>query len=447
VLASRGRIGVAAFRRGTAGHPAACGQKPHISLDSAKRLLKTLQDAMLCGMHSANIILSYVKVIVWPAVAVFTFWLFRKQLRTLILSAKKLTAFGAEAEFDDLEGRIRKTESQLGQSSSELEGSSSPLEDKEVRKGQESIAVLSYVELEDIISLDPIQAAVECTQRLQAAINEILKHFGVPQNLANPENAGDIMAKITDVSQWSDYLPLVNELDRATDVLSALQSGPRWLHIVNDQGFDANVVYLRDSAEKITSAVYRLSRVLPALMSRSLKSVSGKPVHSLSVAIYVDGESDNMKSVLDRVDKLVEVLGYGEHISEINERGSWFRRFTAALRSDISITIAVSAQAQAERALELAYIDQHHADVDQATSQALLQVLKSLDNIPIACIRVGSLLIVKSQARNGPSIIARTLSHREMLILDLNPEIIRAPDRIFERLENGIGGISSDELS
>jgi transcriptional regulator NrdR family protein len=385
-------------------------------------------------MRWADVVLDYLKVVVWPVVAITVIFLFRSQLRTLILHARKVTAFGAEAEFSDLEKRVKQTERQLDQSSDDEEKSQSSDISAVVWPELETVDSLSYIDLTSLDSLQPIAAAVELTGKLTVAVSRVLKYFGVPETIVDATSAGAIMAKLTGIDQWSEFLPLVDELVRAAKVLDACQDSPIWLNIVPDRGLDANTGVLRDSAKKVGGAAYRLAKALPTLVERSVRSMSDKPMRTLSVAVYVDGNPDAMSNVLERVDQLVQILGYGDHIDEINEQGSWFRTFTSKVRSQISQDEVQAIYGQAERALEIAHLDLRQAELDVQTADAVMKLVRSLDDVSNAVIRVGSLLIVKQSSPTGPTIVARTLSQVEIRAMEQYPEIIRQPNNVLEEL-------------
>jgi hypothetical protein len=141
-----------------------------------------------------------------------------------------------------------------------------------------------------------------------------------------------------------------------------------------------------------------------------------------------------LSNVLERVDQLVQILGYGDHIDEINEQGSWFRTFTSKVRSQISQDEVQAIYGQAERALEIAHLDLRQAELDVQTADAVMKLVRSLDDVSNAVIRVGSLLIVKQSSPTGPTIVARTLSQVEIRAMEQYPEIIRQPNNVLEEL-------------
>ena len=60
----------------------------------------------------------------------------------------------------------------------------------------------------------------------------------------------------------------------------------------------------------------------------------------------------------------------------------------------------------------------------------------SLKEIPEACIQVGSLLLVKITGNGKTMVIARTLTAKELKLLEENQPMLGCPDRILEWLNN-----------
>src|SRR5262245_15782249 len=170
-------------------------------------------------MRWADIVLSYLRAVAWPVVIIIAIWLFRRQIKTLILSARRVTAFGAEAEFADLEKRVKQTESQLGEPINHEEKPQLSGADIAHRSEPGTVGSISYIDLGNLDSLEPIPAAIQVTKKLQEATSKVLKYFGVPDNAIDPTSAGAILAKITGVEQWTEFVPLVDELGRAANVL------------------------------------------------------------------------------------------------------------------------------------------------------------------------------------------------------------------------------------
>jgi hypothetical protein len=161
---------------------------------------------------------------------------------------------------------------------------------------------------------------------------------------------------------------------------------------------------------------------------------SSSHVNRISVAAYLDGSPYAMRQVLDRVDKLVRALGYGDPIDEEIESGSIFRRYFASIRKGFSSAQVQERASKAERALELLTIDSKQAQVDGQAAAAVQSLVSSLSEIPTACVRVGSILLVKYTSIDGAVVLVRTLSQAEIRALERFPEIQRRPDKVLDAL-------------
>lgn len=146
-------------------------------------------------------------------------------------------------------------------------------------------------------------------------------------------------------------------------------------------------------------------------------------------------------AVADRVfvavDALMLELGYGTPVDTQIHRGSFFRR-SRAVRRLMSSTEFMGRLQKVERAIELAQLDKRQAEVDGVQSEAVARLLEVLQEVASACIRSGSVLIIKYDAGQGPVVIARTLSPVEVHTLDRFPEIQTDPRKALEALATAV---------
>lgn len=154
----------------------------------------------------------------------------------------------------------------------------------------------------------------------------------------------------------------------------------------------------------------------------------------ISIVVYLDTEDDRVISgVLSRVDILRSLAGCGGPERDISvQRGSIFRRSWAAVRRGLSSRDARDRLAKVERAIELRVLDQHQAQVDQMEAAAVNALIVALHNVPRACIRIGSILLVKYGNEAGePIILVRNLSQAEIRALERYPEIQSKPENVL----------------
>jgi hypothetical protein len=153
----------------------------------------------------------------------------------------------------------------------------------------------------------------------------------------------------------------------------------------------------------------------------------------VDVVTYLDtNDEKTINQVLARINDLVETLGYKQRDDADVERGSIFSRGSAG--SQQAVNELKSALAKAERALELAQLELRQAEVDSKEAQAVNALIASLDEVPRACIRVGSVLLIKYPLGTEPLIIVRNLTQLELHALGRFPEIQKNPERVLETL-------------
>jgi cold shock CspA family protein len=154
-----------------------------------------------------------------------------------------------------------------------------------------------------------------------------------------------------------------------------------------------------------------------------------------AIDAYLDTDDlSRAHSVLAALDELADLLGYERPADEEIRRGSIWRNAKAALKQGVTSEEVTSRLVKVERALELAMIDERQAEVDVKTAEAVEKLMSGLQDIPQACMRVGSLLLVKYQDQHGPVLLVRSMSQLEVRALERYPEIQQHPHTVIEAL-------------
>jgi hypothetical protein len=155
----------------------------------------------------------------------------------------------------------------------------------------------------------------------------------------------------------------------------------------------------------------------------------------ISVAIYLDTDDRKISSrVFQNVDAIAQYLGYGKPEDVETKRGSIFRKWTAKARKAATSEEMRERLDKIERAIELQGLVLPQADADLKSAQAVSGLIKDLAEIPSACIRIGSLFLVKYQTSHGPVLLTRNLSIKEIQALERFPEIQKEPSKALELL-------------
>jgi tetratricopeptide (TPR) repeat protein len=170
----------------------------------------------------------------------------------------------------------------------------------------------------------------------------------------------------------------------------------------------------------------------------------GGAADSVAVDAYLDtNERSVAQRVLDALDEIALLLGYEGPTEEQWFNGSIWRRARAIRKNGLTGDEVRSRLVKIERALELAYLDARQADVDARTAEAVTRLIVSLGDVPNACLRVGSILIVKYSEDGAPVVLTRNLSQIEIRALERLPEIQTNPRRVLDALATAIASLPS----
>ena len=155
----------------------------------------------------------------------------------------------------------------------------------------------------------------------------------------------------------------------------------------------------------------------------------------ISVVIYLDSDdASTVEQIVRYVDELVELLGYDGPIRPIIEHGSFWRRSLAKIKVAFTSDEVRDLVAKAERVVEVHYLDSEQADVDNKMAEAVSNLIAALADVPTACIRTGSILFIKYSGPQGPVILSKSLTPREVKTLERFPGIQQEPNKVLEYL-------------
>lgn len=166
----------------------------------------------------------------------------------------------------------------------------------------------------------------------------------------------------------------------------------------------------------------------------------------LEIVIYLStSHAEEIEAVLASVTSVKDLLGCGPEEDITVVYGSIFRRSRAWLSKVASSTDFQDRLAKVERAFELAALDGRQADYDSQEVATVRDLIESLQDISNACIRVGSILLIKYSVAGEPVVLMRNLSQVEIRALERFPEIQQHPERAFQALAAAIEAM--DEMS
>lgn len=115
--------------------------------------------------------------------------------------------------------------------------------------------------------------------------------------------------------------------------------------------------------------------------------------------------------------------------------GSWYKRFLARSKEALSSEEVVSRLKEVEYAIEVKVL-KDQSEVDKNQSEAVLNILKGIENTPNAVIKIGSILVIKitNPGTNTPSIQVRTFAIKELHFLNKNPHLTSCPADLLDAL-------------
>ncbi len=135
-----------------------------------------------------------------------------------------------------------------------------------------------------------------------------------------------------------------------------------------------------------------------------------------------------LNAILDRLDLSVS------DISPV-ETGSVWQKFFAKTNEVATQPEIAERLQKLERAIDIQGLHQPQSQVDKNEAEAISAIISALDKVSSAAIQVGSVVIIKLPDSDGNSCIqARTLSQRELILLEKNPLLLKEPKNVLDLL-------------
>ena len=154
------------------------------------------------------------------------------------------------------------------------------------------------------------------------------------------------------------------------------------------------------------------------------------------VRVYAaDDDPEGAHAILDALGELLNASGTDLLEGLPPQISSWWQRLTGKTRDKTTKNELKSRLAKVERALEIATLDKPQAEVDLKLAEAAAKLIKAVETQSAAAVQVGSLLIVKVPSPDGESQLAvKTLTQREMMMIERTPELMKTPDELLAAL-------------
>jgi len=163
---------------------------------------------------------------------------------------------------------------------------------------------------------------------------------------------------------------------------------------------------------------------------------SDSKIQTIPIDIYLDTEdSAIIFGIYESVLAFIDSIGFEKTFEFIAVKGSWFKRMVANSKEAITSDDVINRFKEVEYGVEVNTILKQQSEIDKNQSEALLNILKSVENVSNAAIRIGSLLVVKIKNAEGEvNVQVRSLSIKELHLLNKRPELLHNPQLILTAL-------------
>jgi len=214
---------------------------------------------------------------------------------------------------------------------------------------------------------------------------------------------------------------------------------------IEEKGKFREIKKLQDQIKNINESISQLQadnlKLKEDLYNLVLTSNQNEKTQFIPIDIYLDtNDPQEIFSVYESVKQFSSSIGFQFSFDFKAVSGSWYKKLVAKSKQLMTDDQVVSRLKEAEYGLEANMILKQQSEIDKNQSEALLNILKSVENIPNAAIRIGSLIVVKitDKSTSDASVQVRSLSILEMHTLNKNPELLQNPKEILYALANEI---------
>jgi hypothetical protein len=204
----------------------------------------------------------------------------------------------------------------------------------------------------------------------------------------------------------------------------------------DEDDFEDDPAITLDRSASIWRELSRLRAEIPDGASPNLSITHLAMDRLTNVEVYLaDSDFDGNLELLDAIDELVVVLGHEPPRHYEIEWGSVWRRSVAAILAHRSSDEVKKRLAVLEQVAQNKIYESDQAEINLRIAEAFEKVMTALESQPQACVRIGSLLILKYQDSSGNAVtLTRMLSPIEIRTLERHPGIQREPGRVLETL-------------
>jgi hypothetical protein len=251
-------------------------------------------------------------------------------------------------------------------------------------------------------------------------------------------------------SQWLNFLP------KHRDLLPYLGSNEtkeinEVIELIRKINFKLDEI--ENDNKKIKDELRSLKDVNNQLKSTFYDSILtsniDEKIQFIPVDIYLDTNNSNeIFKVYTSIIDFLRSIDFEIAFEFDAIKGSWIKKIIAKSQKVMTSDELVDRLKEAEYGIEVNAILKQQSEIDKNQSEALLNILKSVENVPNAAIRIGSLLVVKITPNDGEvNVQVRSLSIKELHLLNKKPQLLHKPQEILTALTKEINQDNTDSLN
>lgn len=178
------------------------------------------------------------------------------------------------------------------------------------------------------------------------------------------------------------------------------------------------------------------NKIKEILYNESSSYNSDTKIQIIPISIYIDtNDSAAIFGVYTSVLDFLTSIGFEKALEFKAIKGSWIKKMIAKSKNAITNENVTDRLKEAEYGIEVNGILKQQSEIDKNQSEALSNIITSLKDIPNAAIRIGALIVVKITDNEGVvNLQTRTLSIKELHLLNKKPELLQMPKQILQAL-------------
>ena len=205
--------------------------------------------------------------------------------------------------------------------------------------------------------------------------------------------------------------------------------------------FQKDFIMLQDENSQLKNRIFNQ-------ICKTNDMINTQDIQSIPVSIYLDtNRKTEITKAYSAVLDFLASINFAQAIDLKPVKGSWFKKLIADSKSVMTSQEVIDRLKEAEYGVEVNNILKPQSEVDKNHSEALSNILKSIENIPNAAIRIGSLLVVKiTNKKEEVNIQVRTLTIKELHLLNKKPELLTKPSAVLLALAKEISNESINPI-